>query len=120
MTGILPVIPPRAAGGAGGDGRRWKAHATRSAGGGRCLCGALLAPCGGSAQSTTSGKPPVNPQSNTSDGGAQATTGMKIGGTHAVIYDQQLRPITAGGFVKNGPLIFKDIARQAGLTSLAP
>ena len=43
--------------------------------------------------------------------------GMKTGGAHAAIYDQQLRPITAGGFVKNGPLIFKDIAKQAGLTS---
>jgi len=78
----------------------------------------LLAPCGGSAQSTTSGKPPADPQSNTSDEGAQAaTTGMKTGGAHAAIYDQQLRPITAGGFVKSGPVVFKDIAKQAGLTS---
>jgi hypothetical protein len=43
--------------------------------------------------------------------------GSKTGGAHAAIYDQQLRPITAGGFVKSGPVIFKDIAKQAGLTS---
>jgi enediyne biosynthesis protein E4 len=28
-----------------------------------------------------------------------------------------MRPITAGGFVKDGPVVFKDIAQQAGLTS---
>nr|WP_254063763.1 CRTAC1 family protein [Granulicella sp. S190] len=27
-----------------------------------------------------------------------------------------MRPITAGGFVKDGPIIYKDIAQQAGLT----
>ena len=42
--------------------------------------------------------------------------GVKTGGVHATIYDEQRRPITAGGFVKNGPVIFKDIAKQAGMT----
>lgn len=33
------------------------------------------------------------------------------------IYDAQHRPITAGGFVNSGPIVFKDVAKQAGLTS---
>ncbi len=31
--------------------------------------------------------------------------------------DQQKRPITAGGFVDSGPVIFQDIAKKAGLTT---
>ena len=83
------------------------------------ICGLLLAPCRGTAQSTQSGGQPADSQSKTSDEGAQAATlgVVKSGGGLAAIYDQQLRPISAGGFVKIGPLIFKDIAMQAGLTS---
>jgi hypothetical protein len=33
----------------------------------------------------------------------------------APIYDEQKRPITAGGFVDKGPVIFEDITKQAGL-----
>jgi hypothetical protein len=33
------------------------------------------------------------------------------------VLDSQNRPITAGGFVKTGPVIFEDISRKAGLTS---
>ena len=82
------------------------------------VCG-LLAPCRGTAQSATPGGQPADSQSNTTDEGTQAATmgGVKTGPAHAAVYDQQLRPITAGGFVKNGPVIFKDIAKQAGLTS---
>ena len=31
--------------------------------------------------------------------------------------DAEKRPITAGGFVKDGPVVFKDISQQAGLTT---
>lgn len=41
--------------------------------------------------------------------------GSATGGAHKAIYDAQHRPITAGGFVKNGPVIFKDITQAAGL-----
>ncbi|MGA7523051.1 MAG: CRTAC1 family protein [Acidobacteriaceae bacterium] len=41
--------------------------------------------------------------------------GESNGGVHAAVYDAQNRPITAGGFVKSGPVIFRDITRQAGL-----
>jgi hypothetical protein len=32
----------------------------------------------------------------------------------APVYDEQKRPITAGGFVDSGPIIFLDITKQAG------
>jgi len=42
--------------------------------------------------------------------------GSATAGVFAAVKDSELRPITAGGFVKDGPVIFKDIAKQAGLT----
>ena len=35
---------------------------------------------------------------------------------HQAVYDAQHRPITAGGFVKSGPIVFEDISEKAGLT----
>ncbi|HTB96084.1 MAG TPA: CRTAC1 family protein [Terracidiphilus sp.] len=35
---------------------------------------------------------------------------------HAAQYDAQHRPITAGGFVKTGPVVFEDVSEKAGLT----
>jgi hypothetical protein len=43
--------------------------------------------------------------------------GSATAGVFAPVLDSEKRPITAGGFVKDGPVIFKDIAQQAGLTS---
>jgi enediyne biosynthesis protein E4 len=43
--------------------------------------------------------------------------GVNTGGTHAPILDSEKRPITAGGFVKTGPIVFQDVAAKAGLTS---
>jgi enediyne biosynthesis protein E4 len=50
--------------------------------------------------------------------GAQTTPrgGSATAGVFAPVLDSERRPITAGGFVKDGPVIFKDIAQQAGLT----
>ncbi|WP_348265366.1 CRTAC1 family protein [Telmatobacter sp. DSM 110680] len=42
--------------------------------------------------------------------------GNATGGTFAPVYDAQKRPITAGGFVDSGPVIFKDITKAAGLS----
>ena len=56
-------------------------------------------------------------------GGAQPAqsgavlAGMAHGNAHEAEFDTQHRPITAGGFVKTGPIIFQDIAKAAGLTS---
>jgi len=42
--------------------------------------------------------------------------GMANAGPHEAEFDSEHRPITAGGFVKTGPIIFQDIAAAAGLT----
>jgi hypothetical protein len=51
--------------------------------------------------------------------GAQPTSqsGSTTGGAHPAVLDAEQRPITAGGFVKNGPVVFEDIAAKAGLTT---
>lgn len=41
--------------------------------------------------------------------------GASNAGSHAAVFDAQHRPITAGGFVKTGPIVFKDYTKQAGL-----
>ena len=50
--------------------------------------------------------------------GAQAAPrgGSATAGVFAPVLDSEKRPITAGGFVKDGPVIFKDVAQPAGLT----
>jgi enediyne biosynthesis protein E4 len=49
-------------------------------------------------------------------GAAAQQGGIAAGAAQKAQYDEQHRPITAGGFVKNGPIVFEDVARQAGLT----
>jgi hypothetical protein len=41
--------------------------------------------------------------------------GVSTGTSHAPVYDKEKRPITAGGFVEHGPMVFQDISQQAGL-----
>jgi enediyne biosynthesis protein E4 len=43
--------------------------------------------------------------------------GSSTRGTFAPVLDSERRPITAGGFVKEGPIVFMDIAEKAGLTT---
>jgi len=62
----------------------------------------LTAPCG-SAQAA--------PQQQGGSGG------MSTGGVYQAVYDTAHRPITAGGVVKTGPVIFMNTAQPAGLTS---
>lgn len=47
----------------------------------------------------------------------EKTSGMASGSTHQAVFDAQHRPITAGGFVSTGPIVFEDVAKAAGLTS---
>src|SRR5580692_8138521 len=73
-----------------------------------CLCGMADAQAQGSGVSSPFGTDPsARPQQ-----GGSATRGE-----FAPVLDSEKRPITAGGFVKNGPVIFKDIAEKAGLTT---
>jgi hypothetical protein len=41
---------------------------------------------------------------------------MSTGAAHPAVLDKEKRPITAGGFVDSGPIIFQDVAQKAGLT----
>jgi hypothetical protein len=50
-------------------------------------------------------------------GQAPASGGVNTGGTHEAVYDAEHRPITAGGFVKTGPLVFEDATQKSGLTT---
>lgn len=43
--------------------------------------------------------------------------GIASAGIFAPVYDSQRRPITAGGFVDKGPIVFKDVTRASGLAS---
>ena len=75
------------------------------------VCGALIAVfsipgiCQAQQQAPP---PPAKPGQN----------GMGIAGGigAAPVYDAEKRPITAGGFVDNGPVVFQDITKQAGLS----
>jgi hypothetical protein len=69
---------------------------------------------------TTSFLPAQNPQaSQATEEGAQspAKGGSAEAGVFAPVYDAEHRPITAGGTVKTGPIIFQNIAQKTGLTA---
>jgi hypothetical protein len=59
------------------------------------------------------------PQPRLPDGisNAQRPGGSATLGEFPPVLDSEKRPITAGGFVKEGPIVFKDISNKAGLTS---
>ncbi len=44
-------------------------------------------------------------------------SGSSTGGEHPAVHDAENRPITAGGFVKSGPIVFEDISKSSGLAS---
>jgi enediyne biosynthesis protein E4 len=43
--------------------------------------------------------------------------GASTAGAYAPVHDMENRPITAGGMVDQGPVVFEDISRQAGLAT---
>ncbi len=76
-------------------------------------------PVWGSAQAAGPGTLPPEQQTIKNAEGAQAPakSGQETGSPHPVQLDAQHRPITAGGFVKSGPVVFEDASEKAGLTS---
>jgi enediyne biosynthesis protein E4 len=46
----------------------------------------------------------------------QTQGAVSTGAAHAAVLDNEKRPITAGGFVDAGPIVFQDVAEKAGLT----
>jgi hypothetical protein len=69
------------------------------------------------AQTSAAGPRGADSQAEKHEGAQQAPMGgVNTGGVHEAILDSEHRPITAGGFVKTGPVVFQDIAEKAGLT----
>jgi enediyne biosynthesis protein E4 len=54
--------------------------------------------------------PPQTPQTGPMGGNS-------TGGVFAAVHDSENRPITAGGFVDSGPVVFQDITKEAGLSN---
>ena len=71
-----------------------------------------------SAQVTNSATPTSGQQTPTTSEAAQAPSsgGTSSGPPRPAQFDEQHRPITAGGFQKSGLVIFEDISEKAGLT----
>ncbi len=79
------------------------------------LAVSFLVLCGTAFPQTPPSQPPLY------GGSAQSTPlsqqgGSATAGTFAPVLDSEKRPITAGGFVKSGPIVFQDISEKAGLT----
>lgn len=83
-----------------------------------CIALATL-PGRAASQSTTPDSHSADAQSDKPREGGQpsAIGGVNTGGEHQAVLDKEHRPITAGGFVKGGPVLFEDIAKQSGLTT---
>jgi len=62
---------------------------------------------------------PLEKQAQKPVEGSQAAGGggVNTGGAHEAVLDAQHRPITAGGFVSSGPIVFQDAAAPAGLAT---
>ena len=48
---------------------------------------------------------------------SQGAMGVNTGAAHAAVLDAEHRPITAGGFVKTGPIVFEDASAKSGLAA---
>jgi len=59
----------------------------------------------------------ISPLSGQSDRAHASQGAVSTGGAHTPVLDAEKRPITAGGFVDSGPIVFQDVAKEAGLTT---
>jgi hypothetical protein len=67
--------------------------------------------------SGTNAHPQTQPDQGAAPGQAPAASGgVETGAPHPAQFDDKNRPITAGGIVLSGPVIFEDISEKAGLT----
>ncbi len=74
-------------------------------------CGVLLGCASSLAQSTVD----QQAQRPVEGGQSAAAGGVNTGSPRPAVTDTEHRPITAGGFVKAGPMIFEDISASSGL-----
>ena len=80
------------------------------------LIASLASPVAAFAQQSAPGQQPPQQQPQQSPKAEKGNMGGIAGGLGAPAqHDAQNRPITAGGFVDNGPMVFEDITRKAGL-----
>jgi hypothetical protein len=54
---------------------------------------------------------------NSKPQGENQMGGASTGGTYAAVRDEKNRPITAGGFVDDAPVVFEDITQKSGLAA---
>ena len=78
------------------------------AGWGTSLCG--VAQVSGADNSLPGQATPQSPDAGRGAGG------VDTGAPRTAQYDAQHRPITAGGVVKTGPIVFEDVSQKAGVT----
>ena len=76
-----------------------------------CVLGALIWAHAAGAQTPADSKAPV------ASGQASGMGTVSAGPPSVAVFDAEHRPITAGGFVKSGPVIFEDIAKSSGLAA---
>jgi enediyne biosynthesis protein E4 len=60
--------------------------------------------------------PPKQATGESSASPMQTQSAVSTGAAHAAVLDSEKRPITAGGFVEKGPIVFQDVTEKAGLT----
>ena len=79
----------------------------------------ILVPAACLLAASLSAQSPLESQKDRSQEGAQpaARGGSAAAGVFAPVLDAEHRPITAGGTVSTGPIVFQDIAAKAGLTT---
>lgn len=70
----------------------------------------------GQVTSSDTSSPGVQTDKTTGGPHASSAGGVNTGPPHAAQFDAQHRPITAGGFVKDAPVVFTDVSEKAGLT----
>jgi hypothetical protein len=77
----------------------------------------LIASPRGLAQSSPGAEKPTDTPPRVPGAAQRPQGGSATAGVFAPVYDSERRPITAGGFVKDGPIVFHDISQKAGLTN---
>jgi len=78
-----------------------------------CLLALGLATCPNAKMGWT--QTPVPPTTASQKPATTAMGGISSAGSFAPVYDEQKRPITAGGFVDKGTVVFEDDTKAAGL-----
>ena len=58
---------------------------------------------------------PASPQPASAQQMPHSQGVVSTGGAHPAVLDAEHRPITAGGFVDQGPIVFQDVTQKAGL-----